>query len=118
MDNSKLQEILDDFRKDIYIHIVLDKHKVLPIDFFNAIEDNLKMKELYNQIENANNKYLEEKVKYKAFTDDTFPVKDMMEFIKAQNKKKFSKNTEDEKIDYAALSENDLNEKIMKLLNK
>lgn len=115
---KKIREMLEDFKIDLHINTVLEKHKVSPFDFFSYLEENEKFQEEYKKIEEFNYRYLESQVASKAYLVDPTPGV-TLELIRYNNKKKFivkDENKEEEKI-YEKLSVDELKNKIKDIQN-
>lgn len=113
---KKVREMLEDFKIDLHINAVLEKHKVSPYDFFTYIEEDDTLLSEYKKIEEFNYRYLESIVASKAYNIDPGQGA-QLELIRFNNKKKFIvKDIEDEEDKvFENLSEDDLRRRIREL---
>lgn len=113
---KKVREMLEDFKIDLHINTVLEKHKVSPYDFFTYIEEDDTLLSEYKKIEEFNYRYLESIVASKAYSIDPGQGA-QLELIRFNNKKKFIvKDIEDEEDKvFENLSEDDLRRRIREL---
>lgn len=111
MDKKKFEEIMEDFKKSLFISKSLETFDITPFDFYTFLKLNKICKERFDELEKINNLYKEEIIAEKAYSGE-FSKTILLEMIKANNKKKYTQKIEVETNSISDLTDEEIEIKL------
>lgn len=113
-----IENIFNDFKDSLFINSSLDKYKIRYYDFYEYLKENEEANKEFKKIEEYNLLILEDRAAQQAFQVDGNP-KIKIEFLKANNKKKFTPKIEVENTSVIkGMSDEEVDAELKRLLNK